>query len=208
MEKIVLIGAGGHAKTVVDTLERLGNYEIVGFVDKVASEKPVYKDYKVIGSDEYLQRLYDSGIKNAFIAIGFLGHSRLRQKIYGQLVGIGFRVPCIIDPTAIVAGDVEIGGGTYIGRNAVVNVSANIGDNCIINTATVIEHDCVVGSFSHVAVGAVVCGQVTIGENTLIGANATVIQCKSVGTDCVIGAGAVVRKDVPDKKMVVGDIIL
>lgn len=207
MEKIVIIGAGGHAKTIVDTLERLGCYDIVGFVDKNVSEKPMYKGYKVIGTDDDLQLLYESGIKNAFIAIGFLGDSTLRQKIYDKLLKIGFNIPSVIDPTAIVACDAIIGEGTYVGRGSVVNVSTCVGQNCIINSAAVIEHDCIIGDFTHVAVGAVVCGQVSVGENTLIGANATVIQCKNIGSNCVVGAGTVVRRDVTDKKIVVGDII-
>lgn len=204
MERIVLIGAGGHAKTIIDTIERLGQYEIAGFVDLDDVGKELYRGYRVIGHDDDLDGVYQSGICNAFIAIGFIGKSNTRRRLYEYLKAAGFSIPVIIDPTAIVAGDAEIGEGTYIGRRAVINADARIGKNCIINTGAIIEHECRVGDFSHIAVGTVLCGQAEVGENTFVGANATVLQGIGIGSNSTVGAGAVVIKEVPNESIAIG----
>lgn len=196
MEKIVLVGAGGHAKTIVDTIEHLGKYEIAGFITPSDIGKELYGGYKVIGHDEEMNKLYASGIHNAVIAIGFMGKTGLRNEIYEKLKTAGFYLPVIIDPSAIVAKDAKIGDGAYIGRRAVINADAHVGKACIINTGAIVEHECMVGDFSHVAVAAVLCGQATVGENTFIGANATVLQGCRIGNNCIVGAGSVVTKDI------------
>lgn len=196
MEKIILVGAGGHAKTIVDTIEHLGKYEISGFMMPGDVGGELYRGYRVIGYDEEMDRIYASGIHNAVIAIGFMGKSVLRNKMYEKLKTAGFYLPAIIDPSAVVAKDAKIGEGAYIGRRVVINADAYVGKACIINTGAIIEHECMVGDFSHVAVASVLCGQVTIGENTFVGANATVLQGCKIGNNCIVGAGSVVTKDI------------
>lgn len=202
MEDIVLIGFGGHAKSVADTIETQGKYRIVGFTDQDLGK--TYKNYKTIGTDEALADLFRQGVKNAFITIGYMGDSTLRKRLYLKLKEIGYQVPAIIDDTAVLAEDARIGEGTYIGKRAVVNANAVVGDMCIINTGAVVEHDCRIGSFSHVAVGAVVCGMAQIGQEVLIGANATVLQCVKIGKGAKVGAGTVALKDVPSCETVCG----
>lgn len=204
MEKIVLVGSGGHAKTIVDTIERAGHYRIAGFIDRGQIGKEICRGYRIIGHDEDMASVFASGIRRAFIAIGFMGHSDLRGRLYHQFKPLGFSFPMVIDPSAAVADDAVIGEGTYIGRKAVVNVGAMVGINCIVNTSAVVEHNCEIGDFSHISVASVLCGQVTVGRNALIGANATVIQGISIGDGAVVGAGAVVVRDVPENRTVAG----
>lgn len=199
-----MVGSGGHAKTIVDTIERSRDYQIAGFVDREQIGREVYRGYKIIGHDEDMKSIFASGIHHAFIAIGFMGNSDFRSRLYHQFKGLGFSFPVIIDPSAVAAEDAVIGEGTYIGRKAVVNADAKIGINCIVNTAAVIEHDCRVGDFSHVSVASVLCGQVTVGKDVMIGANATVIQGVTVGDGAVVGAGAAVVKNVPGSCTVAG----
>ncbi len=203
-EKILLIGAGGHAKTVVDTIEKQKNYEIAGFIEQDGHIDKCYRGYPVIGTDKELEKLYQTGICNAAITIGYLGKSDIREKIYYILKKIGYKIPVIIDDTAIIANDVLIGEGTYVGRNAVVNADAELGKMCIINTAAIIEHDCRVGDFTHVAVGAVLCGGVMTGKGCLIGANATVLQTIMIENYSIVGAGKMiagtVNKKIPLKR--------
>lgn len=203
MNRIVLIGAGGHAKTIVDTIERLGTYEIAGFIAQGEVGTTAYRGYKILGNDENATDIYELGIHYAVIAIGFLGKLSIRQQLMDYYANIGFEFPVIIDPTAIVAHDVRIGEGTYIGRNVVVNADASIGKACIINTGAIIEHECSVGDFSHIAVAAVVCGQSEIGKNVLVGANATIIQNVVIEDDSIVGAGALVRKKVSKMSKIV-----
>lgn len=198
MEDIVLIGIGGHAKGIVDTIEEQNIFHIVGFIDKNSDNKS-YKGYEVIGDDDDLETIFlGNGVKNAFISIGYMGNSDVRAKLYEKLKKVGYHIPVIIDQSAAVAENTHIEEGTFIGKNAVVNADAQIGKMCIINDGAIIEHDCSVGDFSHVAVGAVVCGMSRIGEQSFVGANATVIQCVNVGNCVTIGAGSVVLSDIKD----------
>lgn len=203
-EKIILLGCGGHAKSIVDAIEAAGIFEIAGFVDNVAQKEFEYRGYKVIGCDDQLQEIYSSGIHYAFVSVGFLGRGRVRNKLYKQLKKIGFTLPTIIDPTAVLAVDVNIGEGTFVGKKAVINSNALIGKMAIINTATVIEHDSVIDDFCHLAISSVICGMVHVGENTFVGANVTVIQGVNIGANAVLGAGTVVVKDIPSSCTVVG----
>lgn len=205
MEKILIIGAGGHAKTIADTINKDNLYEIVGFIDKGQVGEKIYQGYKIIGSDDMAKALFGQGVHNAIIGIGFMGESHSREKIAQLYKNIGYRFPPIIDSTAIIANDVHIDEGTYIGRQVVVNANAQIGKFCIINTGAIIEHESKVGDFSHIAVGGVICGRSYIGKKTFIGANSTIIQCLKVGNDCIVGAGAVVIKNIDDGKKVVGN---
>lgn len=195
MEKIIILGKGGHASSVVDAIENEGKYEIVGYIvneiDEIEDKK-----YSIIGRDEDLIKIYQNGIHNAAIGIGFLGKGVLRNKLYQTLKEIGYSLPIISDPTAVISKKANIQEGTFVGKGAIVNAGAEIGKMCIINTGAIVEHDCRIGEFSHIAVGAVLCGEVNVGKNTLVGANATVIQGRTVGDRCIVPAGKVIRKNV------------
>ena len=204
MEKIILLGGGGHAKSVADAILREGKYEIAGFVDNTHAKDSVYCGYRVIGSDNDLENLYSSGIHNAFVCVGYLGKSDIRGKLYKRLKEIGFRLPVIVDPSAVLAEEVMIGEGTFIGKGAIVNSCARIGEMVIINSGALIEHDCVVSDFCHIAVAGVLCGDVWVEENAFIGANASVIQGIRIGANAVIGAGSVVVRDIPENCTAVG----
>lgn len=189
MDDIVLIGFGGHAKSVADCIERQGNYHIIGYTDL----RQYDCKYPYLGTDEILPDYYEKGVQNAVICIGYLGKGEIRQKIYQRLKKIGFLFPVIVDPSAIISDSAEIGEGVFIGKNAVINAEAKIGKMSIINTKALIEHECIVGAFSHIAVAAVLCGQVEVGDAAFIGANATVIQCRKVLQKQIVPAGAIVR---------------
>ena len=202
MENIILLGIGGHAHSVVDSIESDERFSIHGFLDIKDREGDRYREYKVIGTDDLLENYFKEGIKNAFVTVGYLGKGDIRNRLYLQLKKIGFKIPTIVDRTAVIAKDVTLGEGTFIGKRAVVNSAAEIGKMCIINTGAVIEHDCKVGDFSHISVGSALCGSVQVGKESFIGANATVIQGKTIGNKCIIGAGTTIRKDVEDNYMV------
>lgn len=196
MEDIILLGIGGHAHSVVDSIEQAGQYRIVGFLDVKEHKDKEYRGYRVIGTDDMLENYYRKGIKNAFITVGYLGEGSIREKLYKELKKIGYTIPNIIDKTAIVASDVRFGEGNYVGKRTVINANAEIGAMCIINTGAIVEHDCYVDDMTHIAVGAVLCGHVTIGDRTLIGAGAVVRQGIHIGTHVIIGAGMTITKDI------------
>ena len=203
MENIILLGLGGHAHSVVDSIEQAGEYNIIGFLETKEMQGKRFRDYQDLGVDNNIQEYFDRGIRSAFITIGFMGYGNIRNRLYQQLKDIGYTVPNIIDRTAVVSENIELGDGIFIGKNAVINMNVKIGEMCIINTGAIVEHDCEIGKFSHIAVGSVLCGGVVVGEQTLIGANATVIQEKRIGNCCIIGAGSTIRKNVEKNSMVV-----
>lgn len=197
MEKIVIIGNGGHASSLVDILEREGQYKIAGYVINDVWENMNSK-YPVLGSDEELEQIFQSGIKNAALGIGYLGKSDIREKLCEKLKLIGYKFPIICDSSAILANNVSIGDGCFIGKGAIINANSRIGKMCIINTGAIIEHDCYIEDFAHVSVGSVLCGNVHVGSASFIGANATVIQGKEIGNRCIVGAGVTIRKNLED----------
>ena len=151
MEKILILGNGGHARSLADILEREKKYEIAGYV--VNDEKTaVGEGYPVIGNDESLEQLFESGIRNAALGIGYLGKSDLRERLWRTLKRIGFFMPVVCDPSAVLARKVHIGEGGFVGKGAIINTNVSIGRLCIINTGAIIEHDCKVDDFSHVSV--------------------------------------------------------
>lgn len=206
MEKIILIGAGGHAKSVIDSIEQAGTYEIVGFSEKFKDEGIQYRGYKVICSDDELEEIYKSGVQNAFITIGYMGNSDLREKIYYKLKNIGFNIPSVVDQSAILATDVQIGKGCFIAKGTIINSQSCISDLAIINTGTVIEHECYVGFNTHIAGNSTMCGNVNVGDNVFVGAGSTVIQGVTIGESTIVGAASTVLHNIGNNKKVFGII--
>ena len=202
MEKIIILGRGGHAESLVDVIERENKYQIAGYIVNDADQEAGEEGYPVIGRDADLLKIFQSGIKHAATGIGDLGRSDLREKLWSQLMAIGYSLPVICDPSAVVANHVNIDEGTMVGKGAIINANASVGKMCIINTGAIIEHDCIVKDFSHVSVGSVLCGNVQIGQAAFVGAGVTVIQGMHIGEKSVIGAGTTVRRNVEDDCMV------
>lgn len=189
MEDIILIGYGGHAKSMADCIERQKEYHIIGYTEP----NEVVSKYPYLGPDDVLAEYYKKGVKNVAICQGYLGKGNIRERVYEMVKKIGFQLPVITDSSSIVSESVVIGEGTFIGKSTIINAEAVIGKMCIINTKALIEHECKVGDFVHVAVGATICGQVEIENRAFIGANATVIQCRKVEHDVIVPAGKTVR---------------
>ena len=196
MKKILLIGGGGHCKSVLDTILSLEEYDEVGIIDKEVKTEVL--GIPVIGTDAMLPILRKEGWTDALITVGSVGDTSARRSLYRVLSDLGFAFPVIIDKSAVIADDILIGEGTFVGKRAIVNAGARIGECCIINSGAVIEHDCSVGGFSHVSVGAVMCGHVSVGSDSHIGAGSTIRQQITIGSNVLIGTGSVVVKDIPD----------
>ena len=189
MEDIILVGFGGHAKSIADSIERNKKYRIIGYTEPAEVESR----YPYLGTDEVLKYYFSNGIRNVAICQGYFGHGKLRQKLYKYVKDIGYTLPVITDPSSIISNTATVGEGTFIGKGAIVNAEARIGKMAIINTMSLVEHECVVGDFSHVAVAAVLCGQVEVGEAAFIGANSTVIQCRKIESGRIVPAGVTIR---------------
>jgi len=204
MEKIVLVGAGGHCKVIIDIIKSVGKYDIIGVTDKAYGEQKCVLDIPIIGDDSTLQKLYDNGVKNAFVCVGALQNMIVRDKIYNKLKVIGFNIPVLIHKEAIVSHYARVAAGTCVMPGAIINPGAVIDENCIVNTGAVIEHDCSVQRNTHISPKACIAGGVSVGSATHVGMGSTIIQSVHIGNNVIIGAGAVVIEDIVDNVVVVG----
>jgi UDP-perosamine 4-acetyltransferase len=202
--KIVLIGGGGHCKSVLDSLLRNKTYDKIVITDNDLKAGSKVMDCEVAGNDDVLPDLINDGFTDAFITVGSVKSTRLRRILFDKAESIGFNMVNIIDKSAIVSEYAKLGKGVFVGKFAVVNTDACIGDAAIINTGSVIEHECKVGDFTHVSVGAKLCGNVKVGNDSLVGAGSVVIQGINIGNNVIIGAGSTVIRDVKDNTTNVG----
>ncbi|MCR5340557.1 MAG: acetyltransferase [Saccharofermentans sp.] len=196
-KKILLLGNGGHCRSVIDTLISLNTYDEIGIVEKYSSN--IDNNNLIVGSDDDLPTLFDKGWREAFITVGSVGNTRIRESLYLRLKELDFEMPSIIDPSAVVSQETQIEEGVFIGKRAVINTGAKISSCAIINTGAIVEHDCIVGKFTHISPGSVLCGQATVGNFSHIGAGSVVRQQISIGDRVLIGAGSVVVKDLPSE---------
>lgn len=195
--KLVLIGGGGHCKSVLDAALRSTRFSEIAIVDPALPTGTLVLSCRVAGNDDILPTLRGQGFGNAFITVGSIEDTLLRRKLANKATAMGFRFPVIADPSATVSKSAVVGEGTFIGKNVVVNADAVIGNHCILNTGSIVEHECTVGDFSHISIGAVLCGCVYIGKGAFIGAGALVKQGMQIGDQSLIGIGSVVLEDIP-----------
>lgn len=205
MEDIILIGGGGHCKSVIDTLKEIDKFNIIGILDLKDKVGTNISGIEIIGTDDDMEDFFKKGIKYGFLTVGSIGDVSLRRRTYLRAKKIGYIFPNIIDRTSIISKDINIGYGNYIGKGTIINTNSTIKNNCIINTGAIIEHDCYIEDFSHIAPGTTMSGNVSIGENTHIGTNTTIIQNIKIGDNTIIGAGSVVVKDISQNKIAYGN---
>ena len=202
MKKLLLVGAGGHCRSVIDSLDS-GQYQDIGLIDDT-SDKCQNLPYRFLGSDADIPELFADGYSLAAITLGSVGDPSIRIKLYKKYKEIGFEFPVIIDPSAIISKHVTIKEGVYIGKGAIVNTGASLGICSIINSGAVIEHDCTIGDFVHIAPNASLSGGVSVGNYSHIGIGSTIIQSINIGENTIIGAGAVVINDISSNCTAVG----
>jgi len=196
--RIVGVGAGGHAKVLLDAVRAGTAHEVVGLV---APERTTVLGLPVLGGDELLPALRAEGVEGAFIGIGEL---RARCRLFAHLQELRFTLVPIIHPDATVSCSVQLAPGLAVLAQAVLNPDVRLGVNVIVNTAAVVEHDCALGDHVHVAPRAVLCGGVVVGKNSHVGAGAVVREGIVLGRNVMVGAGAVVVRNVADGTRVMG----
>lgn len=200
---IIVIGAGGHAKVLIDAL--LGqDKDIIGIVDKEVSklEEDVL-GVQVIGADDVVLQ-YQTEKVALVNGIGSIQDTSLRKNISDRFREKGYSFAKVIHSSAIIAKNVELGEGVQVMAGAVIQTGSRIGANTIINTKASIDHDCKIGAHVHIAPGVTLSGDVEIGDGAHIGTGAVIIQGIKIGTNSLVGAGSVVIKDVLSGTAVVG----
>lgn len=187
---MILYGASGHAKVIIDTLEALGKK-----IDFIVDDNPNLTE--LMGYE--VRR--NTGVYDA--AIISIGSCQIRKKVVEELKVQKWETA--IHPSAVISPHAVVGEGTVVMANAVVNSSASIGKHCIINTGATVDHDVQIGDYVHVAPGVNISGGTTIGEGSWIGVGTCVKQGVKIGKGCMIGAGSVVVKDIPDGVVAFGN---
>ena len=202
---IILVGGGGHCKVIIDILKENNDYDEILISDLKENLGKEILGIKIEYTDDQLEDLYKKGYKNAFVSMGKVEINEQRKKLYEKIQNVGFKIPVIISKSAKISRYSEIGEGTLIGKNVVVNPGTKIGKNCIINTGSIIEHDCIIEDNVHIGPGAILSGGTHIGNNSFIGTGAIIIQNINISQDTLIGAGAVVIKDINELGVYVGN---
>lgn len=197
MNPVILIGAGGHARVLLDALE-LNGAKVLGLVDADASlANRDVMGYPVLGNDDVLAQ-YAPGSVELVNAIGSVDSMQRRRSVYENLRRTGHAFASVIHPRATLSRHAQMAAGVQVMAGAVVQPGASLGENTIVNTGATVDHDCRVAAHVHIAPGVTLSGNVQVGEETHVGAGATVIQGVRIGARCLIAAGAVVTDGVRD----------
>ena len=199
------IGAGGHAKVVIDILRLTDSYELFALLD--LQQELWGTDVlgvPVVGDDSRLGALWEEGLRYAFIGVGHTGNALSRRRAFEMAKANGFQLVSAVHPKSIIASSVDIGEGPTVMAGAVINAAARLGDDVIVNSGAIVEHDCVIGDHAHVATGSRLASGVHVGDGALVGVGASVRQLISIGRNAIIGAGAAVVSDVADDTVVAG----
>ncbi len=192
MKEIILIGGGGHCKSVIDVIEQEGKFQIIGIVDKPELLGVKVLGYPVIGNDSDLADL-SKKYRYALVTVGQIKSSSLRERLFKSAVKVGLTMPNIISPRAYVSKHAMIGQGTVIMHDALVNANAKIGENCIINSKALIEHDAIIEDFCHIATNAVINGAAIVRQGSFLGSGVITKQGVKVEKNSFIKAGSLVK---------------
>lgn len=200
-KKIVIIGAGGHARSCIDVIENANsNFKILGLVEKKNFIKKTFSKYKIICLEKDLNKLAK---KNIYAVVGFGGIKNLKKRsiIFNKLIDLKFKIPIIKSRNAYISSNSQIGSGTIVMHGSVVNFGVKIGKNCIINSNCTIEHDVVIGNHCHIAPGAIINGGVKISDYTFVGSGAAIKENIKISTNCIVGANSFLKKNLSKNKV-------
>jgi UDP-perosamine 4-acetyltransferase len=198
---VLIIGAGGHGKVVLDILRAAGEHRPIGFLDADPSMSgSTIGGLPVLGQTNLLPKLRQK-VRGAIVAIG---DNRARQSYCQILRQHDFELINAIHPDSSVSPTASLGINVVVAAGAVVGTDADVADAVIVNTSAVIDHECRIGAAAHICPAAALAGRVSVGELSFIGLGCRIIQCLTIGRQCTVGAGAVVITDVPDLATVVG----
>lgn len=196
MENIIIIGSSGHAKVVIDIVEKEGKFKIVGLCDRFREIGEETEGYLVLGKEEDLPELLKK--HSVYGVIVAIGDNFVRSKVSSFIKELcpNIKFVCAIHPDTSIAKSVKIGDGSVVVAGVVVNSNALIGEFCILNTSSSLGHDAELADFSSIAPGVRVAGGCKIGRLTSIGIGAIVIEKVNIGADTLIGASATVMENI------------
>ena len=197
-QRLIIFGAGGHGRSLAALIQKMGGYDLLGFVDDGVPAGTTVLGLPVLGGRDKLASLAAEGIRLAINGVGGIGNLDVRLAVFDQLRGAGFHFPKAIHPTAFIEDSASLADGVQVFPLAYVGTEVTAGFGTIINTGAIVSHDCQLGETVNLSPGATLAGGVRVGEGTLIGMRATVNLNVQIGTNALIGNGATVKADVPN----------
>ena len=201
-KNLILVGGGGHCKSVIEAAESAG-YNILGVLDTPENVGKQVLAYSVIGTDDDIPQYVDKA--EFVITVGFIKNPAIRIKLYNKVKEAGGKLATVIASTAHVSKYSTIGEGTVVMHQAFVNAGAHIGANCIINTFCNIEHDAQIGDQCHISTGTMVNGDCKVGDRCFIGSQSVLSNGIAIGDDIIVGAASFVRKSISAKGIYSGN---
>lgn len=202
MRPLILVGGGGHCKSVIEAAESAG-FNIKGILDLPEYVGSNILNYQVIGTDDDIPRYISEA--DFIVTLGFIKNAYPRIHLHERIEEAGGQFATVIASTAHVSCYSNILPGTVVLHHAAINAAVDIGKGCIINTFANIEHDVVVGDYCHISTGAIVNGNCRVGNTTFLGSQSVMVNGVSITDGCVVGAGSIVRKDLTQKGIYSGN---
>ena len=204
MNKLVLIGGGGHCISCIDIIEETGEYQIVGILDTPEHVGEKILEYEVVGTDNDIEKYQKQGCQFCITVGQVSSGETLRKKIFQQLEKLDVVLPVIISPAAMVSRHADLGKGTIVLSGARINAGVRIGSNCIINSQSLIEHGAFIGNHSHISTGAIINGDCSVFEKCFIGSGVILKHGITLANGCTIGMGAIVTKNITEPGIYAG----
>ncbi len=193
MKRLILVGGGGHCKSVIDAAES-ARYAIEGILDLPSEVGGKVFGYPIIGTDDRIPEL--AGNFDFVITVGFIKDASLRIRLYERIMSSGGHLATVIASTAYVSRHAALGEGTVVLHHASVNAGTIIGNNVIVNTFANIEHDAKIGNHSHISTGAMINGECIVGDRCFVGSQSVLVNGISICDDVIAGAGSLINKSI------------
>jgi len=193
MKNLYLFGAGGHALSCIDVIEKEQKYKIIGLFDNKFSQKDKVLSYPILDQKKTSNKDYKNK-RYGLVCVGQIKTSKIRKRIFNELLKQGFEPATIISPFSSISKESRIGKGTIVMHGSIINPKAKIGKNCIINTGCIIEHEVVIEDHCHISTGAILNGGVLVKAGSFIGSGSIIIQKKVIKKNSVVPMGSIIKK--------------
>ena len=191
--QMLLIGAGGHARSCIDVIEQQDKFSVFGLIGNSSELGLKVLDYEVIGTDDDFEKIVKK-VHFALVVVGQIREPQTRMMLFRRAVSAGFRMPSVVSPTAYVSKSAHVGAGSIVMHGATINSNVTIGDNCIVNSHALIEHDSQILDHCHISTGVVVNGGVTVDSGSFIGSRSVIREGLHLEEFSVVSMGSIVSR--------------
>lgn len=198
MKNLIIVGAGGYAKSVIDSVDHM-NFRMVGFIDDIKLQGNTHQGFPVLGNSiDSIDKPED------YVYFVAIGNNSKRKIWFDKLKDRHLSLINVIDKSALVSPAATIGEGSFIGKLAILNRGSSVGNNCVINTRALLEHGCTIKNHVNISTNATLNGDVICEDGCFVGSGTVVNGQLTIGEWGLVGSGAVVINDVPPRTTVVG----